>query len=221
MLKCNELIGQCASVELHLLRHGETQWNRDRRVQGQCDVGLNETGNRQAVALGKRLADTHYDAIYCSSSLRTRETAWLAFPDRHEDLVFVDALREIDLGPWEGRLHAEIALEDPESQHHFWHMPHLFQVEGAETFFALQERAMQAIRDIARRHSGQRVAVVSHGALIKSVLCFLEELPMRDLWAWRPIHNCAQSIVQLERGGGEILQYADRPFALVKGSQVV
>ncbi len=209
-------------MELHLIRHGETQWNRDQRVQGQAEVGLNETGNRQAAELGERLADTHYDAIYCSSSLRTKETAWLAFPDRHEDLVFVDALREIALGPWEGRLHAEIAAEDPESQHHFWHMPHLFEVEGAENFYQMQERAMQAIRDILRRHSGQRVAVVSHGALIKSVLCFLEGLPMRDLWAWHPLPNCAVSITRLRRdGSGEILQYADQPFEQVKGAQVV
>ena len=209
-------------MELHLIRHGETQWNRDRRVQGQADVGLNETGNRQAAELGKRIAGIPYDAIYCSSSLRTKETAWLAFPDRHEELIFVDALREIDLGPWEGRLHAEIAIEEPESQHNFWHMPHLFEVEGAENFYQLQERAMQAIRGIARRHHGQRVAVISHGALIKSVLCFFEGLPMRDLWAWQPLHNCARSIVRLQRDcAGEILQYADQPFAHVKGVRVV
>lgn len=209
-------------MELHLIRHGETQWNRDQRVQGQCNVGLNETGNRQSAELGERLRDTRFNAIYSSSSLRTRETAWLAFPDRHEDIVFLDSLREIDLGPWEGRLHAEIAVDDPESQHHFWHMPHLFEVEGAETFFELQERAMQAIRGILRKHFGQRVAVVSHGALIKSVLCHMEELPMRDLWSWQPMHNCAHNIVRLERdGAAEILQYADQPFAHVKGVRVV
>lgn len=209
-------------MELHLIRHGETQWNRDQRVQGQCNVGLNETGNRQAVELGKRLRDIDFDAIYSSSSLRTRETAWLAFPDRHEDIVFLDSLREIDLGPWEGRLHAEIAIEEPESQHHFWHMPHLFEVEGAETFYDLQERAMREIRRISRRHFGQRVAVVSHGALIKSVLCHMEGLPMRDLWSWQPLPNCAHNIVRLERdGGAEILQYADQPFAHVKGVRVV
>ena len=209
-------------MELHLIRHGETQWNRDQRVQGQCNVGLNETGNRQAVELGERLRDIHFDAIYSSSSLRTRETAWLAFPDRHEDIVFLDSLREIDLGPWEGRLHAEIAIEEPESQHHFWHMPHLFEVAGAETFYDLQERAMRAIRGISRKHFGRRVAVVSHGALIKSVLCHMEGLPMRDLWSWQPLPNCAHNIVRLERdGAAEILQYADQPFAQVKGVRVV
>lgn len=205
-------------MELHLIRHGETQWNRDQRVQGQCNVGLNELGNQQSAELGKRLGDTHYDAIYSSSSLRTRETAWLAFPDRHEDIVFLDTLREIHLGPWEGRLHAEIAVDDPESQHHFWHMPHLFEVDGAETFYELQERAMQAMRGISREHYGQCVAVVSHGALIKSVLCFIDGLPMRDLWAWQPMHNCAHNIVRLEQdGSGEILQYADQPISHFKG----
>ncbi len=209
-------------MELHLIRHGETQWNRDRRVQGQCNVGLNETGNRQAVELGEQLRDIRFDAIYSSSSLRARETAWLAFPDRHEDIVFLDDLREIDLGPWEGRLHAEIAVEDPESQHHFWHMSHLFRLEGAETFHELQERAMLAIRDMSRRHAGQRIAAVSHGALIKSVLCRLEGLPMRDLWSWLPMRNCAHNIARLGRdGAGEILQYAGQPFAHVKGMRVV
>ncbi len=208
-------------MELHLIRHGETQWNRDQRVQGQCEVGLNETGKEQAVELGKRLAATRYDAIYCSSSLRTRETAWLAFPKRHREIIFLDDLREIDLGPWEGRLHAEVAVEDPESHHHFWHMPHLFKVEGAEDFYQMQERAMGAIRTIARQHEGQRVAVVSHGALIKSVLCFTQKLPMRDLWAWQPLHNCAQSIVHLQTdGSGEILRYADQPFARFKDGRI-
>ena len=209
-------------MQLHLIRHGETQWNRDQRVQGQCEVGLNETGSRQSVELGERLVDTQFDAIYCSSSLRTRETAWLAFPDRHEDIRFLDSLREIDLGPWEGRLHAEIAAEDPESQHHFWHMPHLFQVEGAETFYELQERAMHAIRGILRTHYGQCIAIISHGALIKSVLCYIEGLPMRDLWAWQPMHNCAHNIVRLENdGSGEILQYADQPFIHFHGVKAI
>lgn len=200
-------------MELHLFRHGQTDWNAERRVQGQSESQLDAIGRQQARELGERIRDLDFDKIYCSSSERTRQTAELAFAHNNFDVSYLDTLREIAMGPWEGRLYDEIAKSEPESFKHFWHEPHLYDIEGAETFSQLQQRAMAAINKIAAQHAGQRIALVSHGALIKSVLCHVAGQPLSELWAPPKMHNCAHSIVAFEAGAKpRILQYADAPL---------
>ena len=197
-------------MELHLFRHGQTAWNAERRVQGQSESQLDAVGLQQARDLGERIRHLDFAKIYCSSSERTRQTADLAFAHADFDVTYLDTLREIQMGPWEGRLYDDIAKSEPESFQHFWHEPHLYDVAGAETFAQLQERAMTAIREIARQHSGQRIGLVSHGALIKSVLCHVAERPLSELWAPPKMHNCAHSIITFEPGvKPQIIQYAD------------
>ena len=208
-------------MEIHLIRHGETNWNRARRVQGQSESQLTDLGIQQARDLGQRIAHLEFDTIYCSSSQRTRQTAEHAFPASTVEINFLDELREIFLGPWEGQLYEELAVSDPESHRHFWEQPHLFQVNGAESFFELQQRAIDAVEGIKTTHqtkpmSSRKVAIVSHGALIKSYLCHVEGRSMEQLWEPPRMHNCAHSIVTCsgddDTSSATILQYADQPF---------
>lgn len=208
-------------MEIHLIRHGETNWNKERRVQGQSESQLTELGIQQAKELGLRIQHLEFDKIYCSSSLRTRQTAEHAFPESTTEINYLDELREIFLGPWEGHLYEDLAQKDPESHRHFWEQPHLFQVKGAESFFELQQRAIDAVTEIEATHrtnstSSKKVAIVSHGALIKSYLCHVEGRSMDQLWAPPRMHNCAHSIVAFSSGDDSnttnILQYADQPF---------
>ena len=196
-------------MELHLIRHGQTNWNEEKRIQGQSDSVLTDLGVQQAQSLGQRLQDIHYDAHYCSSSLRTRQTTENAFPQARA-VRFRDNLREIHLGHWEGNLYAEMAEREPDSYGHFWDQPHLFAVAGAESFHDLQARAVAAVADILAEHSGQRVALVSHGALIKAYLCHVEGRPLERFWEPPTLHNCCHSIVQFNaEGNAQITQYAD------------
>lgn len=199
-------------MELHLFRHGQTDWNAERRVQGQSESQLDALGIDQARQLGERIRDLDFQHIYCSSSERTRQTAEHAFAHRQFPVTYLDSLREIHMGPWEGQLYADIESAEPDSFRHFWHEPHLFAVAGAESFLELQERALQTIAGIADKHHGERVALVSHGALIKSVLCHLAGRPLSELWTPPKMHNCAHSIVRYPPDGDPvILQYADLP----------
>ena len=97
-------------MELYLIRHGQTDWNKERRAQGQSESKLTELGEQQARELGERLAPVEFDHIYCSSSQRTRQTADLAFGHRNMEIEYRDSLREIFLGPWEGHLYDDIRL---------------------------------------------------------------------------------------------------------------
>ena len=208
-------------MELHLIRHGETNWNKERRVQGQSESHLTDLGIQQAKELGQRISHLEFNKIYCSSSLRTRQTAEHAFPESTTEINYLDELREIFLGPWEGHLYEDLAQREPESHRHFWEQPHLLQVSGAESFFELQQRAIDAVAKIETTHragsaSGRKVAIVSHGALIKSYLCHVEGRSMDQLWAPPRMHNCAHSIVAFssvdDTCSANILQYADQQF---------
>lgn len=208
-------------MELHLIRHGETNWNKERRAQGQSESHLTDLGIQQAKELGQRIEHLDFDRIYCSSSLRTRQTAEHAFPESKTEINYLDELREIFLGPWEGQLYEDLAETEPESHRHFWEQPHLFQVNGAESFFELQQRAIDTVAEIeatyqANSTSNRKVVIVSHGALIKSYLCHVEGRSMDQLWAPPRMHNCAHSIVAFSSedtaGTPKILQYADQPF---------
>ena len=201
-------------MDLHLIRHGQTDWNEERRVQGQTDSRLTQLGEEQAIELGQRIQLVEFDKAFCSSSLRTRQTAAQLFPDSRVEIEYLDNLREIFLGPWEGALYDEIEQQEPDSFRHFWEEPHLFDVEGAESFYELQNRAVAAVEKIAELHLDQQIAVVSHGALIKTILCYVENLPMDELWTPPHMHNCAHSIIRFSpEGSQEIVQYADVAYA--------
>lgn len=198
-------------MHIHLFRHGQTDWNAERRIQGQSESRLTELGVQQAQDLGARIRQLHFDHIYCSSSLRTRQTAEHAFAERVPGINYLDSLREIDLGPWEGKLYADIEQEQPDSYRHFWEAPHLFQVTGAETFTQLQQRALNAVLQIQAERIAGRVAIVSHGALIKALLCHFQNKPLNELWAPPSMHNCAHSIIRMhDDGTAHIIQNADQ-----------
>lgn len=198
-------------MQLHLFRHGQTDWNAARRVQGQSESQLSTLGIEQAQSLGARVRDLPFDRIFCSSSLRTRQTAAHVFGAARNDVQYLDSLREINLGPWEGKLYADLEVEQATAFRHFWEEPHLFQVEGAETFLQLQQRALTAVNGIVNEVKQGQVAIVSHGALIKSLMCYFEQRPLSELWAPPLMHNCAHSIIEVnDDGSGHILQYADQ-----------
>ena len=204
-------------MELHLIRHGQTNWNEERRAQGQSDSHLTTIGKQQATELGHRIRHLNFDKVFCSTSLRTRQTADRVFIDSNFQIEYLDSLREIFLGPWEGRLYDDIETKDPDSYRHFWEEPHLFKLKGAESFYDLQERALRAVHSIHDDFHTKRIAVVSHGALIKTLMCDAENKPLEELWSPPRMHNCAHSIVNYGEGKiGQIKQYADLPFDLAR-----
>ena len=194
---------------VHLIRHGQTNWNEEHRAQGHSESALTSLGKQQAAALGADLSQRNINKVYCSSSVRTRETADQLFIDSTPEIHYLDSLKEIHLGSWEGRLYSDIKIDSPEDFHHFWHQPHLFSVAGAESFYELQKRALQALFKICKKTQDTEIAIISHGALIKSLLCHYEDRPLSGLWDPPKMHNCAHSILELDSNArGYIIQYA-------------
>lgn len=193
---------------LHLIRHGQTDWNRDKRVQGHAESELTELGREQAARLAPVLRQEPITAVHCSSSVRTCQTAEVLFRDSGLPLSPCDRLREIHLGPWEGRLQSEVRDTWPEQFEHFWKQPDQFRLDGAETFEQVQQRALQRTRELLTSPH-QHMAVVSHGVWIKALLCAIENRHLARLWEPPLMHNCAHSIVDIDDSGSlRIVQYA-------------
>jgi broad specificity phosphatase PhoE len=200
-------------MRLHLIRHGETDWNAIRRVQGQMESRLTGLGKQQAAELAAQLQSYAIGRVFCSSSVRTRETADILFSASQPPMLYQDNLREIHLGPWEGTLYDDLAHQDPQQFHYFWNAPHQFSVTGAESFRQLQQRGVDAVQQIVAQTAEEDVAIVSHGALIKSVLCHFEQRPLAKLWDPPRLHNCAHSIMEFDRKGhARIIRYAGEDY---------
>jgi broad specificity phosphatase PhoE len=196
---------------LHLIRHGETNWNAEGRIQGQMESVLSELGRHQAKELQQKLLDIRFDQVFSSSSTRARQTADIALAHIDQPFVYLDSLKEIYLARWEGFLYSEIEADDPVAINAFRNIPDSFNVDGAETFSDLQNRALSAVTQIIEQNPGKEVAIVSHGAWIKSVLCHYEGRPISQFWEPPRMHNCCHSIIEVPPHGKEakIVRYAD------------
>jgi phosphoserine phosphatase len=198
---------------IHLIRHGETNWNKEKRAQGQMESVLTRDGISQAEALRSKLKNSGISRVYCSSSVRTRQTAEILFADSPVPIVYCDQLREIHMGSWEGRLYSELQASDPEQFFAFWNQPDAFNLPGAETFKDVQTRAVLKLAAILEENSSEEIAIVSHGVLIKTLLCETEDRPISKLWEAPAMHNCARSIIEVHHDGSRrISLYSDQPY---------
>lgn len=151
---------------LFALRHGETAWNREGRLQGHLNLPLNELGQAQARRLGAALADQTIHAVYASDLDRALSTAQ-AVAAAHGLPVHTDPrLRERSFGRFEGRLWAEIEAEDPEAAVRWKQRDPAFEPPGGESLNTFFARCIEAASSIALAHAGQTVALVAHGGVL-------------------------------------------------------
>ena len=149
-----------------LLRHGETAWNVEQRLQGHLDIDLNDTGRRQARLLGQRLAGEEVAAIYSSDLLRARATASPLARATGLAVVTDLALRERGFGVFEGLTHAEIEQRFPDEAQRWRRREPGFGPGGGEPLDAFFARSVAAVTRLAAAHAGEAIAVVSHGGVL-------------------------------------------------------
>ncbi|MGZ8795576.1 MAG: histidine phosphatase family protein [Gaiellaceae bacterium] len=150
-----------------LARHGESDWNRAKRWQGQADRPLTELGRTQARELAGRLAQTELDAIYSSDLQRARETAEIVARSRQLSVTTLAGLREVDVGSWSGLTRAEAELQFPD-EYARWTAGEEGWDDG-ETYEQLSERVVDTVRHISTEQPQGRVLVVAHGGSIRAV----------------------------------------------------
>jgi probable phosphoglycerate mutase len=155
-----------SATRILALRHGETAWNVETRIQGQLDIPLNDEGRRQAEALAQALADEPISVIYSSDLVRASATA-AALARRTGLALRLDAgLRERDFGAFQGRTVADIERDEPELSLRWRRREPDFAPAGGESLATFHARCVSRAMAIASAHPGQTIALVAHGGVL-------------------------------------------------------
>ena len=169
---------------LYLVRHAESVWNAERKVQGTCPgIPLSERGREQARCLGTRLRGIEAEAVYCSDAERAVETARLAF-GMDREIRLERKLRELSLGEWEGRSIVALLEEEPSLISRWYREPTKVRIEGAEDIFAFRERVVRTIESIGETSDGDDIIIVAHGGVICAYLTHILGMSLDDLWSF-------------------------------------
>ena len=194
-------------TKVYLIRHAEAEGNYYRRIQGHWDGRITALGMRQIDALAERMKDVHIDALYSSDLSRTKTTAQAILKYHDLELHTDVRLREVCMGVWEGRSWGDVMHDDPVQYSNFSNDPANWQVEGGESWDHLQHRIYDAIMDIAARHDGQTIAIVSHGTAIRALMCLLQGVGSSDIHTVRHGDNTCVTLLDVTKDGMEV-EYA-------------
>lgn len=180
---------------MYLVRHGETEWNQIRRIQGHSDIDLNEQGLRQAEQVARRFRGETIHAVYSSDLSRARVTASRIADQSGSTISTRSTLRERCYGQWEGLTYEEIRAR--------------FEAQdetacGIETFEDMQQRAVNALTELAKNHPDEAVVVVSHGGLIN---CFLHYVTAGEQ---------GTGITQIDNTGITMFRYTDNRWEVLQ-----
>ncbi|WP_296443546.1 histidine phosphatase family protein [Rhodoferax sp. UBA5149] len=148
------------------IRHGETAWNVDTRIQGQLDIGLNETGRQQAKRLARALASESIQAIYASDLSRARDTARSIAHTTGQAVQTHEGLRERGFGVFQGKTFAEIETIWPEQAQRWRKRDPLWAPQGGESLVDVRERITRTASELAARHLGEQIVLVAHGGVM-------------------------------------------------------
>lgn len=184
--------------KLFLVRHGESEWNKLKKVQGQKDVPLTEKGIEQAKLIGKRLINEGIEKIYTSDLKRAYDTARIIGKMLNIKVIPSKELREINFGIWEG-LTNDIIKSKFSKEHELWlKNPEMLKVEGAESILDLQLRAMNEINKIISDENIDNVLIVSHSATLKTIILGLLNMDI-GYFKNMTLNNVSLSIIEFRQ----------------------
>jgi broad specificity phosphatase PhoE len=173
-----------------MARHGETDWNRDQRFQGHADPPLNELGREQAQALAEGLAGERLDAVYTSPLHRASETAAIVAARLGLEAEPLDGLREVDVGSWSGLTRTDVEQRFPDGYRRWLDFGHGW--DDGESYDDLGKRVLATLAELAARHPGGRILVVTHGGPMRAAEAASKAVPYAEARRTASsIDNCA------------------------------
>jgi glucosyl-3-phosphoglycerate phosphatase len=194
-------------MRVFVARHGETEWNRDGRWQGQGGPGLNETGRDQAGALAARLAALKPDALYTSDLARATETAEIITAATGLTAIADAGLREVDVGDWRGLTRKQVSRSHPEGYRRWlkgqagW--------DGGETYDEMHTRVVAAVAAIVAGATGERIAIISHGGAVRALVAHAVGLPRHERLRIDGARNCSLTTLLYSSDGIRLVGYND------------
>ncbi|MGL5152817.1 MAG: histidine phosphatase family protein [Clostridium sp.] len=197
---------------IYLTRHGETQWNINKRFQGWADSPLTELGVKQAEALKGRLEDINVDVIYTSPIGRANDTANILKGNKNIEVVTHDGLKEFNFGIWEGMTTVELENHE-EYKDEFYNLfnnPKEYKPFGGETLKEVKLRAYSAIDEIVRNNEGKDVLIVTHGMTIKLLMLLFENSGEEESFSTTVMGQASLTKIEVENGEFSVIYKDDK-----------
>lgn len=175
---------------LYMMRHGRTDWNAARKLQGHTDVPLNEEGRQMARKAAQRYRDISIDICYCSPLVRAKETAEIVLSGRNIPILYDDRLIEMGFGEYEG-VELDTLSEDAPANVLFHHPEQYVPGVGCESFQELYERTGSFLEQVVapQLKAGKDILIVGHGAMNSSIVCQVKGISLERFWE-AGIRNC-------------------------------
>lgn len=195
-------------MRIYIMRHGETDWNKENRIQGQVDIPLNENGRALARITAKRLAGIPFAAAITSPLLRARETAQIIMGERNAPIFEDDRIKELAFGEGEG-MQAKVNGTYVSAFESFFCHPEKYRpLAGGETLAHLCERTGEFLEELIRREEwrDQTILVTTHGAAMRGILNRVRRESLEHFWRGHLIRNCGVTIVDAEDGALTVVE---------------
>lgn len=198
-------------MKLYIMRHGETPWNAQFRLQGGADIGLNEKGIKLAKVTGDALRDISFDLCITSPLIRAKETARYLLGDRYPSVPVVEdkRIQEISFGEWEGRCCKAGKEEIPLSMldDFFHHTKRYIPPKGGETIADILHRTQDFYEELLTKEEYQdnNILITSHGCAVRALLQNVYSDKKYDFWHGKVPPNCSVNIVNIEKGQASLL----------------
>ena len=169
-------------TSIYLVRHGQTAWNKEEIFRGRTDIPLNENGLRQADLVGEYLRGSNIDVVYSSPLARARETARSVAQVFSLKVLPLEGINDMSFGKWEGLPLKEVQTHDRDLFEQWRKEPHRVRLPGGESLDEVRIRAMAALEDVIRSHTGKNLVLVSHRVVIKVILCGILGIDNSHFW---------------------------------------
>ncbi|MFT4008137.1 MAG: histidine phosphatase family protein [Lacrimispora sp.] len=196
-------------LKIYLMRHGETEWNRKKKIQGQADIPLNESGESAARGAARGMRGIPFDLVYTSPLERARKTAQIVVAGREIPIVEDDRLMEISYGKGEGQSLYLIQMLPFLRLHRYFANPCVYvPPRGGETYEQLRERCRDFLEKEICPLEGMldHVLVTAHGALIREMICIINNIPREEFWKGIPQRNCAVTTLCCKQGKFNVME---------------
>ena len=196
------------NMRLYIIRHGETEWNKQKRIQGRGDIPLDEFGRMLARKTATGLAEIPFDVCYSSPLSRAKETATIILEGRDIPIIEDDRIIEMAFGEYEGKCCSKSGWNLPEEFHRFFDEPENYvPAPGGENFAEVKKRTGEFLQELFQKEQYQKsnVLISTHGAALAGMLNYIKGKPLSEYWGIGVHRNCAVTEVQVTDGVPEIL----------------